>query len=331
VSLRIPSAAAAALAAFGALASIGVAGDGARVGAALDGELVVSLATDGSFLQVGRPVPVKLTLENRGATPVEIQNGVLFGQGMKVNAVDAPTHTEVVLPETVAPADARHALTLPAGASLSATIDLATAATGLFATPGRYAVRCEVALAGGKGVVSTPLDVVVARDWTGFHAVLETAAGEIELEFFADQAPRTVANFLALAERGFYDGLTFHRIVKGFMIQGGDPKGDGSGTTGRFLPFEKTGVKHERGVISMARQRDFDTASCQFFLVQKAAPFLDGNYAAFGRIVRGLDVLDKLCDTPCVMNPNGTDSGPSKPREQVLIQKVRPVAPAGAK
>jgi len=318
---------AAALAACCALA----ASRGARVCALQDDGLVVTLATDGSFLQVGRPVPVKLVLENRGATPLEVPNGVLFGQGMKVNAVDAPTHTEVALAETVAPAGARHTLTLPAGASLSATIDLASAATGLFAAPGRYAVRCEVALAGGKGVVSTPLDVEVARDWTGFHAVIETAAGEIELELYPEKAPRTVANFLALAERGFYDGLTFHRIVKGFMIQGGDPKGDGTGTTGRFLRFEKSDLKHERGVISMARQRDFDTASCQFFLVQKAAPFLDGNYAAFGRIVRGLDVLDTLCDTPCVMNPNGTDSGPSKPREQVLIQKVRPVAPAGAK
>jgi peptidyl-prolyl cis-trans isomerase B (cyclophilin B) len=162
-------------------------------------------------------------------------------------------------------------------------------------------------------------------------AVIKTSEGEMVAEFWSDVAPNTVENFKKLAKSGFYDGTAFHRIVKGFMIQGGDPKGDGSGTTGRFLPFEKTGVKHERGVISMARQRDFDSASCQFFLVQKAASFLDGNYAAFGRIVRGLDVLDKLCDTPCVMNPNGTDSGPSKPREQVLIQKVRPVAPAGAK
>jgi len=327
VSLRFPSAASAALAAFGALAASGSAGDGAKP----DDGLVVTLASDGAFLQVGRPVPVRITLENQGKASLEIPNGALFGQGLRINAVDAPTHAEVVLAETVAPAGARHALTLPAGASLSATIDLAAASPGLFAAAGRFAVRCEVVLAGGKSVASTPIDVEVARDWTGWHAVVETAAGEIELEFFPDQAPRTVANFLALAERGFYDGLTFHRIVKGFMIQGGDPKGDGTGTTGKFLPFEKTGVKHERGVISMARQRDFDSASCQFFLVQQAAPFLDGNYAGFGRIVRGLDVLDKLCDTPCVMNPNGTDSGPSRPKEKVLIQKVRTVAPAGAK
>ena len=317
---------AAALAACCALAASG----GARDGAAPDDGLVVTLATDGSFLQVGRPVPVKLTIENKGKAAVELQNGVLFGQGMTINPVDSPTHTEVVLAETVAPEGARHALTLPAGASLSATIDLAAPDSSLFAKAGHYAVRCEVPLAGGKSVESAPISVEVARDWTGFHAVLETAAGEIELEFFPEKAPRTVANFLALAERGFYDGLTFHRIVKGFMIQGGDPKGDGTGTTGRFLPFEKTGVKHERGVISMARQRDFDSASCQFFLVQKAAPFLDGNYAAFGRIVRGLETLDKLCDTPCVMNPNGTDSGPSKPKDHVRINTLRLVPPGGA-
>jgi peptidyl-prolyl cis-trans isomerase B (cyclophilin B) len=319
VSLRFPIAAAAAFAACAALASPGVSGDGAM---SEDG-LVVTLATDGSFLQVGRPVPVKLTIENKGKRSVELPNGALFGLGVQVHPFDSGDQIDFRVGGLQLP---NNAFVLPAGGTVTATIDLAQRLSGVFAKAGRFAVVDEIA-----GAKSSPLELEVARDWTGFHAVVETAAGEIELEFFPDQAPRTVANFLALAERGFYDGLTFHRIVKGFMIQGGDPKGDGSGTTGRFLPFEKTGVKHERGVISMARQRDFDTASCQFFLVQKAAPFCDGNYAAFGRIVRGLDVLDQLCDTPCVMNPNGTDSGPSKPREQVLIQKVRPVAPAGAK
>jgi hypothetical protein len=225
---------AAALATCCALAASG----GARDGAKPDGDLVVTLATDGSFLQVGRPVPVKLVLENRGAVPVEIPNGVLFGQGMTVNAVDAPTHTEVVLVETVAPAGARHALTLPAGASLSATIDLAGAATGLFSTPGHYAVRCEVALAGGKSVESTPLDVEVARDWTGFHAVVETVAGEIELEFYPEQAPRTVANFMALAGVGFYDGHV-PPIVKASRSRAATPRVTGPARPASSFPSRR--------------------------------------------------------------------------------------------
>ena len=323
MSLR--STLAAALAACCALAASGGARDGA---APVDG-LVVPLATDGSFLQVGRPVPVKLVIENKGKAAVELQNGALFGKGLRVHPFDAADRIDYTVSGLQLP---KNAFALPAGGTVTATIDLAPLLPEVFAKPGRFAVVDEIT--GMDEVVlakASPLELEVARDWTGFHAVVETAAGEIELEFFPEKAPRTVANFLSLAERGFYDGLTFHRIVKGFMIQGGDPKGDGTGTTGKFLPFEKTGVKHERGVISMARQRDFDSASCQFFLVQKAAPFLDGNYAAFGRVVRGLEALDSLCDTPCVMNPNGTDSGPSRPREQVLIQKVRPVAPAGAK
>ncbi len=316
---RSPFVAAATFAALGALASRGVAGDGAKP----DDGLVVTLASDGSLLQVGKPVPVKLTLENKGKATVEIPNGALFGLGIRVHPLDGSNPIDTSVSGLHLP---QNAFTLPAGATMTATIDLAQREPGVFANAGRYAVVDEIA-----GAKSSPLELEIARDWTGYHSVVETAAGEIELEFFPDKAPRTVANFLALADRGFYDGLTFHRIVKGFMIQGGDPKGDGTGTTGKFLPFEKTGVKHERGTISMARQRDFDTASCQFFLVQQPAPFLDGNYAAFGRIVRGLDVLDKLCDTPCVMNQNGTDSGPSKPKEQVLIQKIRTVAPTGAK
>jgi cyclophilin family peptidyl-prolyl cis-trans isomerase len=287
-----------------------------------DGDLVLTLASDGSFLQAGKPVRVKLALENRGRASLAFPNGVLFGQGLKVRFADGSERT---VQETVVPAAAKQSLLLPAGGTVGATIDLAPLLPDVFAKAGRYTITADVA-----GTTTAPLELDLARDWTGFHAVLETEWGEIEFEFFPDAAPRTVANFLGLVEQGFYDGLGFHRIVKGFMVQGGDPKGDGKGNSGKFIPFEKTGIKHERGVISMARQADFNSASCQFFIVQKTAPFLDGNYAAFGRIVRGLDVLDKMADVPCVMNPNGVDQGPSKPRDHVRIDKLRLVPPAGA-
>lgn len=285
------------------------------------GDLSVTLAPDGSFLQAGKPVRVKVTLENKGRASIAVPNGALFGQGLKVKLADG---SERAVAETVVPAAAKQPLLLPAGGSATAVVDLAPLLPDLFTSAGKFTIEAEVGAA-----AAAPLELELARDWTGWHAVLETEFGEIELEFFQDAAPRTVANFLALAESHFYDGLTFHRIVKGFMVQGGDPKGDGTGNSGKFVPFEKSGIKHERGVISMARQADFNSASCQFFLVHQTAPFLDGNYAAFGRIVRGLDVLDKIADVPCVLNPKGVDRGPSKPKDPVRIAKIRVVPPAG--
>jgi len=293
----------------------GAAGNAPRT----DDGLVVTLAADGSFLQVGKPVRVKISLENRGEKSVEIPNGALYGLGISVHPLDPGIVEWISVGDHAFP---HGNVALPPGTTVTANVDLAVLRKDVFANPGRFEIIDEIA-----GAKSAPIEIEVARDWTGWHAVIETAAGEIELEFFPEKAPRTVSNFLSLAQRGFYDGLTFHRIVKDFMVQGGDPKGDGTGDSGAFLPFEKTGIKHERGVISMARGSDFNSASCQFFLVQRTAPFLDGNYAGFGRIVRGLEVLDQLAAVPCVMNPGGVDAAPSKPRERVQIQKIRPVAP----
>jgi len=306
---------------FGTIGTIGAPGR--------ESDLAVTLAPDGSFLQAGKPVRVKLVVENHGKAMVEIPNGLLFGQGLKVKLADG---SERAVTEKGVPAAAKHALLLPAGGAAAATIDLAPLLPEVFANADRFTVTAEVAAAAGaEAASSAPLDLDLSRDWTGYHAVLETEWGEIELEFFPDVAPRTVANFLGLVEQHFYDGLGFHRIVKGVMVQGDDPKSDETGNSGKFVPFEKTGVKHERGVISMARQADFNSASCQFFLVHQTAPFLDGSYAAFGRIVRGLDVLDQLADVPCNINPNGVDKGPSKPKDHVRINKLRlvPLASGG--
>lgn len=131
--------------------------------------------------------------------------------------------------------------------------------------------------------------------------VIEMENGkEIKLELYPDKAPITVKNFLKLAGEGFYDGLIFHRVIEGFMIQGGDPTGTGTGGSGEKIKgeFSANGVandlKHERGVISMARAMPPDSASSQFFIVHQDAPHLDGSYAAFGRVVEGMDAVDEI-------------------------------------
>ena len=143
--------------------------------------------------------------------------------------------------------------------------------------------------------------------------------GTIKAELDGDAAPITVANFLKLAESGFYDGLTFHRIIDGFMIQGGDPKGNGTGGADKTIKgeFSQNGVEnklsHVRGTLSMARSQDMDSASSQFFIVQSDCTYLDGQYAAFGTVTEGMDLVDKICkDTP-VQDNNGTVSAADQP------------------
>mgnify|MGYP001509216619 FL=1 len=145
------------------------------------------------------------------------------------------------------------------------------------------------------------------------HAVITVENyGEIKLELDGDTAPITTENFINLAKSGFYDGLTFHRIISGFMIQGGDPKGNGTGGSDKTIKgeFSNNGVKnnisHKRGVISMARSQDMNSASSQFFIMHKDADYLDGSYAAFGHVTEGMDVVDKLAENTPVADSNGT-------------------------
>ena len=153
------------------------------------------------------------------------------------------------------------------------------------------------------------------------HAVIDVKDyGKIELELDADTAPITVENFCTLANDGFYDGLTFHRIIDGFMIQGGDPDHNGTGGSEKEIKGEfsangvKNDVSHVRGVISMARQgenpytgeKNYDSASSQFFIVHKDSDFLDGQYAAFGHVTKGMEVVDKIAENTPVTDNNGT-------------------------
>ena len=126
------------------------------------------------------------------------------------------------------------------------------------------------------------------------RVIMETDMGKIVLELFPDVAPNHVKNFLDLANKGFYDGLTFHRIVKGFVIQGGDPKGDGTGNSGQNIPAEFSTLKHKPGTLAMARAQDPNSASCQFYICLADLPSLDNKYTIFGQTVEGMDVVNKI-------------------------------------
>ena len=142
----------------------------------------------------------------------------------------------------------------------------------------------------------------------------------IRLELYPETAPLTVENFLDLVKKGFYNGLTFHRIISGFMIQGGDPDGNGMGGPGHSIKgeFKSNGVdnplKHEKGVISMARSMDPNSAGSQFFIMHDAAPHLDGQYAAFGKVIEGLDVVDEIASVETGFQ--------DAPVEKVIMEKV---------
>ncbi len=151
--------------------------------------------------------------------------------------------------------------------------------------------------------------------------LVEMENGEnFTLELYPDYAPETVANFKKLVEEGFYDGLTFHRVVAGFMAQGGDPQGTGMGGSkdkikGEFSAngFTQNTLSHERGVISMARSMDFDSASSQFFICYDDASFLDGQYAAFGKVVDGMDTVNNFLKVERTMNSMGEVAVPKTP------------------
>ena len=152
------------------------------------------------------------------------------------------------------------------------------------------------------------------------HVEIEIADyGTISLELDADTAPISVTNFINLANDGFYDGLTFHRIIKDFMIQGGDPEGNGTGGAEQNIKGEfasnniENNISHVRGVISMARSMDPDSASSQFFIVHQDSTFLDGEYAAIGHVTEGIEIVDQICDDTPVQDNDGTVASEDQP------------------
>lgn len=166
-----------------------------------------------------------------------------------------------------------------------------------------------------------------AESISGKHHVEITIAdyGTVSVELDADVAPVSVANFLNLASDGFYDGLTFHRIMTGFMIQGGDPKGNGRGGSDTNIKGEfalngvENNLSHTRGAISMARTSEYDSASSQFFIVHEDSTFLDGQYACFGYVTEGIEVVDAICEAVPAVDDNGTVEKENQP----VIESVK--------
>jgi peptidyl-prolyl cis-trans isomerase B (cyclophilin B) len=165
-------------------------------------------------------------------------------------------------------------------------------------------------------------------------AVIKTSEGEMVVQFWTDAAPNTIENFKKLARQGFYDGTIFHRIVKVFMIQGGDPNSKdpakentyGAGDPGYKIKAEFNNHSHDRGVISMARGPDPDSAGSQFFICLAPVRRLDGQYTTFGKLIKGVDVLEKIGDTPVERNAQGEMS---KPTKRIVIESVK-IVPANS-
>jgi len=146
------------------------------------------------------------------------------------------------------------------------------------------------------------------------YAVIETSAGSIKFKFFPREAPGHCRNFIALAQKGFYNGLIFHRVIEGFMIQGGCPKGTGTGGPGYTIKAEFSKLPHLDGSVSMARSQDPNSAGCQFFICLGKQAFLDGQYSVFGQVTEGLEVVHKIGSTPT--------GAQDRPKQNQVMKKV---------
>lgn len=192
-------------------------------------------------------------------------------------------------------------------------------------------VLCTLVSCGKKDEKKSPEEELAAKCYLEpdqivtsgtYHAEIDIEGyGIIKLELYADVAPITVSNFIYLAKSGFYDGLTFHRIMEGFMMQGGDPLGNGTGGSDNMIPGEfaangyTNSLSHTRGTISMARSsRSMDSASSQFFIMHQDYTGLDGNYAAFGKVTDGMDIVDKICESSKPTDDNGTIPAEEQPK-----------------
>ena len=188
---------------------------------------------------------------------------------------------------------------------------------------------------GAAAAKTTGKDKKMSRDYANTLATIQTDVGDIRMKFYYDKAPKHVQNFVDLAASGFYNGTFFHRVIPGFMIQGGDPNTKKSpedashpyGTGGNVvsgvekrLQAEFNDISHKRGIVSMARAQDPNSASSQFFIVVKDSPFLDGQYTVFGEVISGMDVADKIVNAP-----RGAKDLPNSPVhiKRILLEQVK--------
>jgi peptidyl-prolyl cis-trans isomerase B (cyclophilin B) len=265
----------------------------------------------------GVPFPVRITL----AAPAD--GATVEGKQISAAAfaVDGAPLADVAMPAS---------MTLAAGETKTIEIDLGgkLPASGSFqlSAPG-WDLPAKAVRVLEPAPKDVPFMDVPVEELDGYNVLLRTNRGDILAEFWPDVAPNHVRNFLDLSATGFYDGVTFHRVIPGFMIQGGDPDGTGTGRGPRMLKAEFSDEKHERGVLSMARSQDPNSASSQFFVMHAVAPHLDKGYSAFGKVVDGMDTVDRIVSTP-----TGQQNRPLSPQ---IIQRAvvvrAPAAPAADK
>jgi peptidyl-prolyl cis-trans isomerase B (cyclophilin B) len=291
-------------------------------------------------------VPLFLLLAGEAKVTVEAPSINVKGEPFKVRlAVEAPADGASLEGWQLTPAAfsvdgkplAEHgsepAVTLAAGEKKAVEVDLTSklAAAGDFelAWGSLPPVKVRALEPAPKTLKFMDEASVPTADLTKYWALLRTNRGDILVEFWPDVAPNHVRNFLDLAATGFYDGLTFHRVMPGFMIQGGDPDGNGGGNGPRRLKAEFNAKKHVRGVLSMARSQDPNSASSQFFIMHAEAPSLDNKYSGFGKVVSGMDAVDRIVSAPGTPIPGAGGTRPSTPQviEKAIVVKV-PADPA---
>jgi peptidyl-prolyl cis-trans isomerase B (cyclophilin B) len=286
---------------------------------ALAGDPKVTVELPGYHVP-GVAFPARITLE----APAD--GATIDGKKISATAfaVDGQALTDVAIPAS---------MTLAAGEKKTIEIDLGAKLpeNGSFELTapewsGVPAKTVQVLEPGPKDVKF--LDVPV-EELARYRVLLRTSRGDILVELWPDAAPNHVRNFLDLSATGFYDGTTFHRVMPGFMIQGGDPDGTGSGRGPRMLKAEFSQKKHEAGVLSMARGQDPNSASSQFFVMHGPAPHLDGGYSAFGKVVDGMPTVDRIAKAP---GRPIAGAGGNRPDEPQILQRAivvrAPAAPA---
>jgi len=273
------------------------------------GDLRAVFVPAAAVARTGVKVSLTLRLQNTGGKSRTIVSAASVGDGLRAERLtEGPGSALAATPLAAArpPVGGWPSIPLswPRGRREDVVVDLPAAFADL-ARPGRYRVSWEHAAFACKAVAE--IHIVES------YALLQTNTGDIVIEFHPEDAPNTVANFVSLVKKGFYNGLTFHRIIPGFMMQGGCPKGDGLGGPGYTLQAEFNSRKHTAGTVSMARTEDPNSAGSQFFICFAPIAHLDGQYTAFAEVVRGLDVVRKI-------EPIGTAGG--RPKERVVMEKV---------
>ena len=296
-------------------------GETARVDPALE----VRLTAPNRVVRAGAKIELVLTIEAKKQT--EVDATVLGGLDLETTVADQPGAS------FKDPCEGRIKMGPGARIERRIEIDMSRIGTNVAASASAGNLQRVVftwpRLPGASTSVEVAPDLAQVSlddlDLSKTKVMLVTNHGQMIVRFFADKAPNHVKNFIKLAKDGFYDGTRFHRVIKGFMIQGGCPKGDGTGGPGYTIKAEFNDVHHARGVLSMARSQNPDSAGCQFFVCHGDAAFLDGKYTAFGKLVEGDDVLEKIATAS--VQPGGERSKPVTP---VKITKVTIQRPPGA-